>query len=295
MFKRTEIAAPAYCNGAGMDVVDPGFRPVGLLALQAVFAMPVRMRKALLFGNSSVCLPLQKLLVRLLGGKFLVRTKFTEGPMRGRSFVCWSSEAYFMLGSHYESDAQRILMGILRPGDTVYDIGGHAGYMALLFSALVGPIGRVFTFEPSPVNFPRVQANIEANGPSNITAVNVAASDHEGVALIDERSSESKIVGTNDDSDHRFSRIQTMRLDDFAFRDGNPVPTFLKIDIEGHAGLALEGMRQILEVARPKIICELHNTDEEEHVTRLSHTYRYQLSSIDLEHSLPRRVMILPE
>jgi FkbM family methyltransferase len=282
-------------NGAGMEIVDPGFRVVGRLALRAVFAMPVSLRKTLLFGKSTVCLPLQKLLVRLLGGTFQVQTRFTEGPMCGRSFVCWSSEAYFMLGSHYERDAQRILMEILKPGDVVYDVGGHAGYMALLFSALVGKIGRVFTFEPSPVNFLRVRHNVEANGPSNITAVNVAASDHEGMALIDERSSESAIVKTIGEPDERLSSIRTIDLDDFAFRDGNPLPTFIKIDIEGHAGPALEGMRNILETAHPKIICELHNTAEEEHVTKILRTYRYQVSSIDREHGFPRRVMILPE
>ena len=79
-----------------------------------------------------------------------------------------------------------------------------------------------------------------------------------GVALIDERSSESAIAKTTTELGNRLSPIQTMRLDDFAFRDGNPLPTFIKIDIEGHAGPALEGMKRILKVARPKIICELH-------------------------------------
>jgi len=288
------MTSEAISNGAGVEFADPGFRTVGRVGLRAVFAMPIRFRKILLFGKSAVCLPLQKLLVRLLGGEFLVQTRFTDGPMRGRSFTCRSSEAYFMLGSHYESDAQRVLMGILRPGDTVYDIGGHAGYMALFFSASIGPTGRVFTFEPSPVNFPRVRHNVESNGPSNITAVNVAASDHEGAALIDERSSESAIVGTNDDPDRRFSRIQTMRLDDFAFRDGNPPPTFIKIDVEGHAGPALEGMKHILEVARPRIICELHNPGEEGHVTRILHSHRYDVTPIDRGHTFPRRVLILP-
>ncbi len=289
------MISEAISTGAGMEVVDPGFRAVGRLGLRALFAMPVGLRKRFLFGKSAVCLPLQKLLVRLLGGKFLVQTRFTEGPMRGKSFACWSSEAYFMLGSHYECDAQRLLMEILRAGDVAYDVGGHAGYMALLFSALVGASGKVFTFEPSPVNFPRVQCNVEANGPSNITAVNVAASDHEGVAMIDERSSESAIVETTAGHPDRLSRVQTMRLDDFAFRDGNPPPTFIKIDIEGHAGPALEGMRHILEAAHPKIICELHNTGEEEQVMQIVRAYQYQVSSIDPVHKFPRRVLILPE
>ncbi len=199
-----------------------------------------------------------------------------------------------MLGSYYESDAQQLLMKTIKAGDIAYDVGGHAGYMALLFSALVGPTGKVITFEPSPVNFQRARQNIEANEPSNITVVNVAASDREGVALIDERSSQSAIVNTSTMKAGCLSPIQTVRLDDFGFRDGNPLPTFIKIDIEGHAGPALEGMRHILETSRPKMICELHNTNEEAHVTRILAAYHYNVVLIEKDYSYPRRVLVLP-
>jgi hypothetical protein len=42
-------------------------------------------------------------------------------------------------------------------------------------------------------------------------------------------------------------------------------------------------------------ICELHNIDEEQHVMRISHAHRYQVSSIEGGREFPRRVMILPE
>lgn len=90
---------------------------------------------------------------------------------------------------------------------------------------------------------------------------------------------------------HRFSRCAS---NDFAFRDDNPLPTFVKIDIEGHAGPALEGIRRILKVARPKMICELHNTGKEEHVLRILRAHRSDVASIDPRQTFPRRVLILP-
>jgi hypothetical protein len=48
-------------------------------------------------------------------------------------------------------------------------------------------------------------------------------------------------------------------------------------------------------LSRPKIICELHNINEEEHVMRISRAHRYQVSSIECGREFPRRVMILPE
>ena len=285
----------ALTNGAGLEIINPDFGAIGLLALRTVFKLPPRLRETLLFGPSKLCMPLQKVLIRLLGGAFLVQTRFTEGPMSGQSFTCWTSEKYFMLGSHMESEVQNLFSKMLYPGDTIYDVGGHAGYMSLLFSAIVGPSGRVFTFEPSPVNFVRVRGNIEANARCNVTVLNVAASDHEGVAAFNECGSMSSIVETAEAPSIGTSQIRTMRLDDFVYRDGNPSPAFVKLDVEGHAGPALEGMLRTLESSRPKIICELHNSEEEEHVTRILSAHRYSSYPIDREQGFPRRIMISPE
>ena len=142
----------------------------------------------------------------------------------------------------------------LRPGEVCYDIGGHAGYMSLLFSAMVGPTGRVFCFEPSPVNYLRVQHNAKTNAVTNLTVVNMAASNHEGEAILEERGTMSTIVDTPLGSEG-VSPIRTIRLDDFVYRDANAPPTFIKLDVEGHAGPVLEGASRIFELIRPKLIC----------------------------------------
>jgi Methyltransferase FkbM domain len=80
-----------------------------------------------------------------------------------------------------------------------------------------------------------------------------------------------------------------MRLDDFMYLDSNPQAAFIKLDVESHAGPALEGMRRILESARPTIICELQSHSGEEHFTRILIASRYVLSPIDTERKFPRR------
>ena len=266
-------------NGAGMEIIDPNFRTLGLLALKTVFKMPVPMRETLLFGRSSFCIPLQKLLVRALGGTFLVQTRFTDGPMKGQNFACLTSEAYFMLGSHRESDLQRLVHHTVKAGDIVYDIGGHVGYTALLFLALVGASGYVFAFEPSPANYARLCGNMDANRNPNATVINAAVSDHEGAAFLEERGTQSAIVSAPRAAGAT-SSVRTIRLDDFVYRDGNPRPTFVKLDVEGHAGPVLSGMTQVLESALPTIICELHDQDEEERVTQILIACRYRLSPV---------------
>lgn len=280
-------------NGAGMEILDPDFRAVGRLPLGALFEMPPPLRGALLFGTSRMCIPLQKILDRLLGGASPVQTRFIDGPLRGQSFVCWTSEKYFFMGTYFEADVQRLLAQTIQQGDIIYDVGGHAGYMSLLFSALTGPSGKVFTFEPSAVNFPRVQHNVARNGRSNVEILNVAASDHEGVALLSEHGSESAIVASNEIGEG-ISPIRTVRLDDFVYRDGHPAPKFIKLDVEGHGGAALSGTKRLLESARPTLMCEVHSACEEQQITSIFTAYCYRQSAIDRDRKFPRQMMAYP-
>lgn len=52
----------------------------------------------------------------------------------------------------------RIARAILRPGDTVLDVGANAGQFTFLFSALVGASGTVHAFEPVSETFARLTA-----------------------------------------------------------------------------------------------------------------------------------------
>lgn len=286
--------AKPLSNRAGMQFAGAEFSFSRRLILRAVFMVPPALREALLFGKSRFCLPLQKLLVRMLGGAYLVETKFTEGPMTGDTFACWTSEKYFMLGSRVETDAQEMLGRVINPGDVVYDIGGHAGYMSLLFASLVGPEGRVFTFEPSPSNYSRVQRNIEANGKANVVVVNAAVSDHAGVAWFAEAGTMSRIVTNRATGGDATSNVRIIRLDDFTYRESHPVPAFVKLDIEGHAGAALTGMGRILAEHQPIILCELHDEREVRQVTEILDAQRYRFEPLDRDQRFPRRVLATP-
>jgi len=280
-------------NGAGMDIELPDLRKAGRVALRLLFKLPPTIRDSLIFGSSRLAVPLQKAIVRSLGGTYFVKTKFTDGPMRGQLLFCNTAEKYFYLGSHVEDDVQKVLKDNLRDGDVCYDVGGHIGYMALLFSAIVGSTGKVFCFEPSPTNFLRVKRNVEANDAKHLRVMNLAASNREGKAVLVEDGSMSTIAesptGSNDLSD-----IRTIRLDDFVYRDGNPAPSFIKLDVEGHAGPALEGARQIFDSVRPILMVEIHDDAENERVRTFLSPYHYGWSFIGRSDEYPKRVINLP-
>lgn len=201
--------------------------------------------------------------------------------MRGVVLECESSEKYFLLGGYVERSAQ-VLCEAIGPGDVVYDVGANIGYTSLLFSCRCGPKGRVFSFEPSPVNFKRLKRNAELNPSQNMELVNLAASDDEGTASLAERGSESQIVRDTSTQGAQLSPVRTVRLDNFAFRDGNPPPHFVKIDVEGHAGRVLAGMPRLLGEVHPGIFIEIHHAEEDAEVVQALRGLSYQISRVDI-------------
>lgn len=66
--------------------------------------------------------------------------------------------AIWLNGRGYETRYDGAFSAALRPGDTVWDVGANVGYYTRQFAERVGGKGKVFAFEPSPVNFTRLSA-----------------------------------------------------------------------------------------------------------------------------------------
>jgi FkbM family methyltransferase len=228
-----------------------------------------------------------------LGGEWTVQVEFTEGLLRGCVLELLSSEKYFWLGSKFESVTQDNLKKIVKTGDIIYDVGANVGYLSLLLSRLCGPAGCVFSFEPSQINFQRLQRTVELNRNDNIRPLKLAASDADAIGFLSEQGSLSSIK-SNCSTVDGYSHIQMIRLDDFVFRDNNVQPNFLKIDIEGHAGPCLAGMREILRTARPSLVLELHHEGEAQAVYSALAEHSYRVTHLDSDSGFPRRVSATP-
>jgi FkbM family methyltransferase len=69
---------------------------------------------------------------------------------------------------------------LLRPGDTFVDIGANIGWYTIVAAALVGLLGRVYAFEPEPLNFALATHNVALNGLKNVTLARMAIADADG-------------------------------------------------------------------------------------------------------------------
>ena len=158
---------------------------------------------------------------------------------------------------------------VVRPGDGVCEVGGHIGYVALYFAALVGPAGHVWVFEPGPNNLPYTRANLQ--GRPNVTLLEQGAGRvcERRVLFIED------VSGQNNSFVPGFARFERTRtraglaafgtrdvevdvvpLDAFAAQAGRSID-FLKIDVEGFELAVLEGARALLASERPVVMVEV--------------------------------------
>src|SRR5207249_459987 len=106
----------------------------------------------------------------------LVTVPVVRGAARGLRLkldLLKGGENAYWLG-HYDAAILEILVGMCKPGWTVWDIGSCIGFYSVFFARLVGPSGRVVSFEPDPRNFERTTANVALNRFLNVRFLNVA-------------------------------------------------------------------------------------------------------------------------
>ena len=260
--------------GMGLEVLDGSFPSIGRIALKALSGMPSALRERLVFGG----LKRQAALQHLLGGPRALSVRYTRGPLAGMSFGCESSEKYFIVGADYENDLLPIVRAAIKPTDVIYDIGANAGYWSLAFARLC-PQGTVYAFEPSPINYARLEANTAAI--PNISRIRAAVSEAAGTVRFSERGSVSGIWSDGE------VEVERVRLDDCNL----PVPNFLKVDIEGHAGSALAGATGLLRRGKPLILCEIHDADEEAAFGRVLGALEYRFEEIERRRTSPFHVL----
>jgi len=144
----------------------------------------------------------------------------------------------------------------LSPGDWAIDVGANIGHYTKRFSDLVGPRGRVIAFEPVPATFELLAANVAQFACSNVTLLNLAASDATqvvGMSIPDFDTGLKNYYGAAIDGAATGLQVMACPID--GMRLPGPV-RMLKIDAEGHDAVVLRGARELVAANRPTIVIE---------------------------------------
>jgi FkbM family methyltransferase len=131
----------------------------------------------------------------------------------------------------------------LRPGDSVIDVGANIGIYTLLAARLVGPNGRVLSFEPSPESCRRLRENVALNEAHCVTVQQIAISDRRGtMAFTADRDTGNRFAFEASYAGNSIT-VPVTTLDDAL---GDIECSMAKIDAEGAEPLVLRGARRAI-------------------------------------------------
>jgi FkbM family methyltransferase len=158
---------------------------------------------------------------------------------------------------NYEKEETNLIRRMAGEDWIFFDIGANMGYYTLLFSTL-SKKGRVYSFEPIPLCYHLLIANILLNDVSNVEVNNFALNNYNGVAQfsISKKSETSSFIHTGRDPIEKIIQTEVRKLDDYIKENAIERIDFVKIDVEGSEKLVLEGALESLskKELRPKVI-----------------------------------------
>jgi FkbM family methyltransferase len=205
--------------------------------------------------------------VRWVSGRVLPPLAYpvVRGPLRGKRFILRSAAGDGGGASVYingvEPQKTKALLGVLRPGQIVFDIGANIGYYTLLASQQVGPSGRVLAFEPFPRNIAYLQRHVSLNHADNVTIVPVACAERgslERFVMGTDCATGHLSSGPAARDDQRTLIVATAAVDDIV-RECGLIPDVMKVDVEGAEERVLRGAAKTLAEARPILLLGAHS------------------------------------
>jgi len=197
-----------------------------------------------------------------------------QGPCKGLKWIVGSGVHGMWLGS-YEADAQLLIKNCDIADTIAFDIGANVGFYSILFSRLVGPKGKVMSFEPFPRNVNYLKRHIEINSISNVEIHDMAIGNKNGLMRFDTKShhAQGRIgdTGEIEVNVHTLDSIEVPAL---------PV-SIMKIDVEGAEADVLQGGKLFFKKHRPIILLSTHGEKEVKDCKKILEEYGYVMFPIE--------------
>jgi FkbM family methyltransferase len=185
-----------------------------------------------------------------------------EGFLKGYKLADGFGSSVWISGG-FKQQQTSVTIAALRPGDVCIDVGANVGFYTLVMSRAVGPIGKVYAFEPVPPTFKQLQDNLRETNSSNVEAFQVAMSNKvgEGELVFKHACDLDACVhgeGTYvpDPGLLPIHKTPLTTLDVFVAERNLSRLDFIKTDCQGSDLSVLEAGSVSINRFRPKIICE---------------------------------------
>ena len=181
------------------------------------------------------------------------------------------------LYGEYAHDEMELYRQLLKPGDTVIEVGANIGTLTIPIAQHIGNRGRVYAFEPQRVTFQILCGNIVLNNLYNVWAYNQGAGkEHKKVKIFD-----GLLAGNN--GAFQISKwpgsyeIEIVMLDEYNFEKCD----LLKVDAEGMDSEIIQGAETIIKRCQPYIVIEANYTKKGKEIIKKLQTLDYRIYEAD--------------
>ncbi len=226
---------------------------------------------------------IKSLLRRLLGNHLYLR--LTSGM-----FFLYYKKGWLKTNPSYYN--HYYVKQLIKPGDTVLDIGGNLGYFTRIFSQLVGSEGKVLTVEPVAMYRQVLEKNI-AGCCRNVAVLPYALGEQEatipmGIPSADKhRHGLMRVLKKEEASQLAASETHQVQMKVPMQLFGNlDRIDYIKCDIEGYEIPVIPLMRPLLEKHRPIVQLETDG-DNKKQLLRLFDELAYHPFYVDKNSLLP--------
>ncbi|MDN3904178.1 FkbM family methyltransferase [Arthrobacter sp. YD2] len=157
-------------------------------------------------------------------------------------------------GAFYEAELLRALKRVIRPGDTVVDVGANIGNHTVFFAGVLKC--KVIAVEPVPLLAEILRSNVSRNKLSDLVSVHQVALGYEEalaeIAQFDENNYGGTSLSLRVDGDIEVKPLDALVSDTVGL---------IKIDAEGMDYQVLLGAREVLERDMPVVVIEAMTPD----------------------------------
>jgi FkbM family methyltransferase len=227
---------------------------------------------------------------RLVSPDALIWVQIQRGPAQGLWIRVNPRTGQDVQKGIGEPAVQEGMRQHLRPGMTFYDLGANIGFFSLLAARIVGPTGRVVSFEADPEIAARLRENLAYNKFAHACVEQKAVwseSTTVSFARVDANTSPDRGLGhvsTGDAGVAQTISVEAISLDQFVL--SHPAPDFLKCDVEGAEVAVFQGAEKLLREKRPILLVEMHSAINHQDLTQRFVQFGYICNNVDENHVL---------
>lgn len=188
-----------------------------------------------------------------------------------------------------EPEVQKAIIQHLCPDMTFYDVGANIGFFSLMAARLVGPQGRVVSFEADPEVAARLRENLARNQFTHAHVEEKAVWSEPSTvsfARVDPNTSPDRGLGhvAANGSAPGTITVEAVSLDQYIA--SHPAPDFLKCDVEGAEVAVFQGATKLLSGRRPICLVELHSPQNHRALLDQFCGLGYRCRALDQNHVL---------